>query len=151
MGRVPDTFAGRKITYRTPHTLATLVTIASGTKGVTATLTHNSDKPFEIHRFTPRVFTAGSAPATRALYTIGMDLLDISRNQPLTMGSPLIATLLKGTVEATWEWGEPYYLERTEGFQATLNSYAAPGTVVSLELALQGELLILGAASDRRG
>lgn len=166
MGRLPDSFAGRKITFRVPFTIPGELILAgsvSGQQFPDATFLHNMDKPFEIHRMIPRITgldTNGvvvvTQPDQQTLQSlVRLRIIDFSKNEQLTKASTLMKLFTKGTSEQTWEWAEPYTLVRSEGLQVLVDTQAIPAfspTVTSLriELAFQGFLIVVAPPSEAR-
>ncbi len=155
MGRLPESFGGRQITYRIPHVITVFAQARFGQQGIVLNLEHNIDKPFEIHRLIPLAFLHGTPTNENASYEITLSLLDVTRDQPLIRGQTPIASLRRGLSIKTWEWGEPLYLERSEAFQATLGSiqdtFNPAGALNDVYLTLEGFLIITSPATDRRG
>jgi hypothetical protein len=137
MGRLPDTFAGKKIYYRQPYEVAGDIGVTTGLLNQLfpdATFQNATDKPFEIHRVIPYVVAldAGGLPILaqpdqgllQAL--IRLYITDLAKDAPLTKVPTLVSSLVKGSSERTWEWAEPYYLAKSEQFQVTINTQAFP-------------------------
>lgn len=169
MGRLPDSWAGRKITMRIPYEMPGELTLTSNQSGVQfpdATFLHNVDKPFEVHRAKPiiSVLDANNAPL---LATQGQDLLqqfvrirlnDLGKNELMTKSATLAALIPKGSAEATWEWAEPYTIVRSESFQVIAdcldltNLIAGVAGAAKLRLGwmFQGFLLVVAPPSESR-
>jgi hypothetical protein len=176
MGRLPSQWAGRDITMRIPYVMPGELIMTGSQSGVQypdSAFTNNVDMPFECHRMIPRV--VGLDDANIALPTQPpQDLLqelvrarvnDFGKNVIMTKNPTLLNLLTKGSDERTWEWAEPYYLVRSEGFQVVLDTLAlpvwdgnqipvAPPTkpLVSLriEVSFQGYLCVVAAPSNTR-
>jgi hypothetical protein len=167
MGRLPDTWAGRKITMRVPYEMAgevTLVSLQAGLQFPDATFQHNVDKPFEVHRAKPFIIAldANSLPVNpqptqetlQALLRVRIS--DLGKNELITKTPTLIGLIVKGTAEATWEWAEPYTIVRSESFQVvvdalSLANFAGDGiTKLVLGWAFQGFLLVVAPPSESR-
>lgn len=166
MGRLPSEFAGRKITFRVPYHIAGELTVAASAVGIQfpeATFLHNTDKPFEIHRVIPRLTALDvngvvlvAQPADMMLERLTrLRLFDFSKNEGLTKTTSLVHSLVKGTSERTWEWAEPFYLVRSEGFQVTVDNLAAPAFVAGyvstrVEVSFQGFEVVVAPPSQQR-
>lgn len=168
MGRLPETFAGspgaaQRITFRTPYIMSAEISLASSTSGAQFApdvFTHSTDRPFEIHRLIPRAYTFDSTPAIIVpqpaiellLGCITTRIFDFGKTQNLNKASTTLGGLVKGTSELTWEFAEPYYLVKDEGLIISLDSAVYPfaADTVKIEIALEGFLLTLAPASDRR-
>jgi hypothetical protein len=106
----------------------------SGVQFPDATYTNNVDMPFECHRMIPRVTGLDSTNNVQPvqmsdsvlLQLIRLQIADFGKNVNLLKSPALIDSLVKGTSERTWEWADPYYLVRSEGFQVVANSQAVP-------------------------
>lgn len=165
MGRLPDQWAGRKITMRVPYEMAgeiSLTSLQTGIQFPDATFMHNVDKPFEVHRCKPLItaLDAGGIPiAAQPDQTILQMLMrvrisDLGKNELITKSPTLVGLLAKGSAEATWEWAEPYTIVRSESFQVVVDalSLANFGAITSLRLAwmFQGFLLVIAPPSESR-
>ena len=166
MGRLPDEWAGRKITMRVPFEFAGELTLAGSTSGQQfpdATFLHNIDKPFEIHRMIPRITgvdangaVVATQPDQQLLQSlVRLRITDLSKNENLTKSSTLMKLFTKGTSEQTWEWASPYYLVRSESFQILVDTQAIPTfnpTIAQLriEIAFQGFLVVVAPPSESR-
>lgn len=146
MGRLPDSFGGRPITYRIPYSMEAQATVLFGQKGVTLRMAHNVDKPFEIHRLIPRPVAVDDTLSNRAYYEIAMTVLDVTRDQPFMPQPVQLGALVKGDQEKTWEWADPFYLEQSEAMQFTLDSlqttFTPGGQAYVIELALVGYMIV---------
>lgn len=166
MGRLPDTFAGRRITFRIPYVMSAELTLLQGDTGLQfpeASFLINSDKPFEIHRCVPRMtgLTATAVvmtaqPAAGLLERLTrIRIYDFSKNENLTKNAQLLSTLVKAD-EMTWEWTEPYTLVRSEGFQVSADNLATAAVVGGtydrsrLELSFEGFLIVVAPPSEKR-
>ena len=167
MGRLPDSWAGRKITMRIPYEMAgelSLTTLQAGVQFPDATFLHNVDKPFEVHRVKPFItaLDAGSLPVASQpaqqtlLALVRARVADLGKNELMTKAPTLLALLTKGDAEQTWEWAEPYTIVRSESFQVVLDAlslanFAGAGiTRLSVGIAFQGFLLVVAPASESR-
>jgi hypothetical protein len=165
MGRLPEYWAGRKITMRVPYEMAAEVTLTTGQSGVQfadAAFLHNVDKPFEIHRCKPfitQLDAQGDVMEPQITQETLQSLLrvkitDLGINEPLTKSPTLIPLLTKGSAEQTWEWAEPRTIVRSENFQITVDAlgFTEFENVVSLRLAwgFQGFLLVVAPPSESR-
>jgi len=176
MGRLPTEWAGRVITMRIPYEMAgelIMGTSQSGTQYPDAVFMNNVDMPFECHRVIPRITALDAAnnvlpnqPSQDLLQSlIRCRVNDFGKNVIMTKNPTLMNLLTKGSSERTWEWAEPYYLTRSEGFQVVLDSLAfftwdgaqLPDTppllpLVSLrvEWAFQGFLVVVAPPSNSR-
>jgi len=164
MGRLPDTFAGQRISpMRPPFVMSGSLTMPSAT-GPTqfpaSTFMVTEDKPFEIHRMIPRVIAldASSNPAEGVaedlmLRLISVQVLDLGKNQEFTKQAVPLHDLIKGTTERTWEWAEPYYLRKGENFIINLTSATYPAVLAGLSIRVQisfgGFLVVVAPPSDR--
>jgi len=167
MGRLPDYWAGRKITFRIPYAMPGELILTSGQVGQQypdATYTHNVDKPFEIHRIKPVIQALDNLGNPIPLGIDQVELLsfvraritDLGKQEVITKAPTMLSTLVKGSAETTWEWAEPYTIVRAESFQIVLDALSfanlAEENVDSLRVAitLQGFLLVVAAPSESR-
>jgi hypothetical protein len=165
MGRLPDQWAGKRITMRVPYEMDGELTLTSGQSGVQfpdATFMNNVDKPFEIHRLIPRITAVDENDAPLATQP-SQDLLaelvrvlitDIGKNSPMTKSPTLINLLTKGSSERTWEWADPYYLIRSESIQIVCDALVYPTiqglAALRIEFAFQGYLVVVAPPSEAR-
>lgn len=175
MGRLPAEWANRQITMRVPYTMAgeLILTANQSLQFNDALFTNNVDMPFEAHRMLPRVTAldnANNALANQPNQDLLQSLVrlrinDFGKNTILTKNPTLISLLTKGSSERTWEWAEPYYLVRSEGFQVVGDSLAyfpwdgaqipqdppvVPLVSLRIEVAFQGFLCVVAPASNVR-
>ena len=168
MGRLPDQWAGRKITARTPYEFAAEVPLISAQVGQQypeASFLHNVDKPFEIHRLKPFCVALDDngdvLPALPAAFSqddlqslVRVAIADNGKNTKMTKSPTLLPLLVKGTAERTWEWAEPYTITRSEGFQVVLDATAFTNfaNLVTLNVGwiFEGFLLVVAPASESR-
>lgn len=176
MGRLPATWADRVITMRIPYTLPGEIIMTgsqSGTQFPDSAFTNNVDMPFECHRMLPRVTALndeGVVLATQPSQDILQSLVrlrvhDFGKNVIMTKSPALMSLLVKGSSERTWEWAEPYYLVRSEGFQVVVDTLAFPVfdgnqipvtpvtnplTSLRIEVAFQGFLCVVAPPSNSR-
>jgi hypothetical protein len=176
MGRLPSQWAGRDITMRIPYNLPGELILAGNASGVQfpdTQFTNNVDMPFEAHRMVPRVVgldAANNALATQPPQDLLQELVrvrinDFGKNVIMTKNPAFLNVLTKGSSERTWEWAEPYYLVRSEGFQVVCDSLTIfpwdgnqipvfPATVplisLRVEIDFQGFLCVVEAPSNTR-
>lgn len=176
MGRLPADWAGRVITMRVPYTMAgeiILTTNQSGVQFPDAVFTNNVDMPFECHRMIPRVTALDSSnnvqpnqPSQETLLElVRARVNDFGKNVMMTKNPTLLNTLIKGSSERTWEWAEPYYLVRSEGFQVVCDSLTLPVwdgaqiptdppvnllSSIRVEVSFQGFLIVVAPPSNTR-
>ena len=165
MGRLPETFAGRRIAFRVPFTMPGTMVIGSSAGPVqfpTATFMQTEDKPFEIHRVIPRLSNVNTAiPESTLMRMVSIRMEDLGKEQFLTKqplaGQPQdiqIINIVKGDVEKTWEWPDPYYLRKNENIIVSLQSIPYPteveGVGIQVEIVLEGFLIVIAPPSDRR-
>lgn len=174
MGRLPSHWAQRKITYRIPYAMYGRVILTDAAAGANPAgisfpdpaFRHNVDKPFEIHRAIPRAFrvngdnlyTGASGNGITDQFLISLRIKEMTRDQDLTSGpSPAVQlpmiNVIKGDEEDTWEWAEPFVIERAGGFFVTAEIANTGGGALSssVQLAFEGFLLIVAPATDFRG
>jgi len=177
MGRLPSQWAGRDITMRIPYEMAGELILSASNSGVQypdAVFTNNVDMPFEAHRVIPRV-TALNATSIVVPNQPSQDLLqslircrinDFGKNVIMTKNPTIMNLLTKGSSERTWEFAEPYYLVRSEGFQVVLDTLAFPAiwdgaqivtspatnpiTNLRVEFGFQGFLCVVAPPSNTR-
>lgn len=166
MGRLPEYWAGRKITMRIPYEMASekiVGSLQSGQQFADAAFLHNVDKPLEVHRCKPWVTAldgAGLPIAAQPSQEILQSLLrvritDLGKGEVMTKAPTLIALLTKGNAEQTWEWAEPYTIVRSEQFQVvvdvlSLANFVATFSQLSLGWMFQGFLLVVAPPSESR-
>lgn len=137
MGRLPSQWAGRDITMRIPYAMEGELILTTGQTGIqfnTALFTNNVDMPFECHRLIPRIAgldSSGNVQPTQIDQGVlgeyfRLRLADFGKSILLLKNPALIDSLTKGSSERTWEWADPYYLIRSEGFQATIDALTFP-------------------------
>ncbi|MGH7176520.1 MAG: hypothetical protein ACREJC_03980 [Tepidisphaeraceae bacterium] len=145
----------------------------SGTQFADVTFTNNIDMPFEAHRMIPRIVgldDANNMLATQPSQEQLQELVrarinDFGKNVIMTKNPAFFNTLVKGSSERTWEWADPYYLIRSEGFQVVCDTVTlpvfdgnqipvAPPTVplvsLRIEVTFQGFLLQVAPPSNTR-
>lgn len=170
MGRLPDYFAQRRITYREPYAMEArlrLTTGATGQQYPEAAFMHATDKPFEVHRMIPRLrpLNANNNPVDEDV-TRSNDYLmamvrarfnDLGKTIEMTKAATPLRSLVKGTAEQTWEFAEPAYLAKGESYQIELNADTFPGgfaddaiTQIEVSICFEGFQLIVAPASDNR-
>lgn len=167
MGRLADTWAGKKITQRIPYMMpGELTGILSATTGrpfPDGTFTHNVDMPFEVHRLKPWVTGLDGAGVAVITQPDQLLLLDMVKAQIDRIGGTIkwtkVATrliqMVKGTAELTWELADPDTIVRQEGYQIsvdvdTIPAFAVPISSLRIEIAFQGFLLQVAPPSEKR-
>lgn len=165
MGRLPEYWAGRKITMRIPYEMPgeiTLTSLETGVQFPDATFLHNVDKPFEIHRCKPVIqqLDNNSLPVAAQLTQevllslVRVRVSDLGKNELLTKAATLCSLLVKGSAEQTWEWAEPYTIVRSENMQIVADALSianiAGTSSLRLAWAFQGFLLVVAPASESR-
>jgi len=154
MGRLPDNFAGRPITARIPYIMGASQALTSAQPQFTflsSLFTHASDRPFEIHRVLFRGLPESFDDLILTLANV--QIFDFTRNQNLLKVPTPPANLVIGSTISAWEWAQPYYLTRAEGFSVTLDAVPFPPAITSItiQVAFQGFLVNDAPATDRRG
>ncbi len=165
MGRLPEYWAGRKITMRIPYEMAgelSLTTLQTGIQFPDATFLHNVDKPFEIHRGKPFVQALDNegAPIEEPpnqevlLGLIRARITDLGKNEVMTKSPTMLALLSKGSAEQTGEWAEPYTIVRSESMQLVadcldIGNFSAI-TTLRFAWTFQGFLLVVAPPSESR-
>lgn len=151
MGRLPETYNGRKIQKRIPYTMFAEVAIAVSTNGTAfsdSSFLHTVDKPLEIHRVAIHATAVdGSDIPTTAMtpntQTFGrVDIRDTSANERLTKSVTRVENLVDNNTKF-WEWDDPYTIEFQQGFTITGDNQNA-GTRMRIQIAFHGFLLKLG-------
>jgi hypothetical protein len=146
----------------------------SGVQFPDSAFTNNVDMPFECHRVIPRVAGLDSAnnvqpnqlPQDTLQELLRLRINDFGKNVIMTKSPTLMNLLTKGNNERTWEWAEPYYLVRSEGFQvvidtltlptwdgqqcACLDNTPSPLTNLRVEVAFHGFLCVVAPPSNTR-
>lgn len=170
MGRLPDQFAGRVITYREPFAMEARIRMASAVPNLQypeAAFMHATDKPFEIHRLIPRCLCldVNNNPVDEDVqrsnpYLMSLILAtinDLGKTMEQTNAATPLNSLVKGTSEQTWEFAQPFYLAKGESLRIALTSRTFPAgfaddaiTQIEVSLCYEGFELILGPASDNR-
>lgn len=166
MGLLPDSWAGRKITQRTPYNMAGELTLTGAQTGMPfpeATFTQNIDQPFEVHRMKPGVTGLNGGGNVVAVQPDQRTLLALVRLKidrvggviTLTKAPTLASSLVKGSAELTWEFGYPDTIVRQEGYEVNVTTlatpvFADPITSLRIEVIFQGYLLQLGPPSEQR-
>lgn len=176
MGRIPSTWGDRLITRRIPYSMAGELIIAGNTSFQfnDALFTNNIDMPLELHRMVPRVTALDAAnnvlanqPSQEVLQSLARArIIDTGKaNGNMTKNPTLLNLLTKGSAERTWEWAEPYYLIRSEGFQVSIDTLAyfawdgaqipqdppvVPLVSLRIEIEFQGFLCVVAPASNTR-
>lgn len=168
MGRLPSNFAGRIITARQPMVFAGEVSLTSAQLGIPfpeATFLNNTDRPFEAHRMIPFLIALdnnGVSLNPQPDQDLMMGLLrtlirDLGKTTQLMKSSTMIRSLVKGSSERTWEWADPYYLAKSEQFDATNDALTFPanGAIANLNalklcMAFEGFFITIGPPADNR-
>ena len=165
MGRLPDSWAGRKITMRIPYEMPGELPLTSNQPGQQfpdATFLHNVDKPFEVHRAKPFITALDSngnvinpQPDQVTLQAlVRVRISDLGKNELMTKSPIVVALIPKGTSEQTWEWAEPYTIVRAESFQLVADALAFTNFegLVTLRFAwkFEGFLLVIAPPSESR-
>lgn len=170
MGRLPDTFAGKKITQRTPYEMTGELIVAPSTANAPfpgGTFLLNIDTPFEVHRVKPWIVgvssAVGATPVVVATQPPQEMLASLMRINIARIGgtikwmktSTLVAALPKGTSEWTWELAEPDTIVRQEGYEVSVESLAMPVfspvlTNLWITVKFEGFQLQLGPPSEQR-
>lgn len=169
MGRLPDQFAGRVITYREPYAMEGVAIVQSAQSGFQfppGTFTHASDKPFEVHRMIPRIFGLTSDnilvdcdEQCTLDYYLGLVRIrfnDLGKTMELQQSSTYLASLVKGSSENTWEFAQPMYMAKGELVAVYLDVDTFPNgfddLIASLRvhITFEGFQLIVAPPSDNR-
>lgn len=170
MGRLPDQFAGRVITYREPFAMEGVAILDSAQVGFQfpeGTFTHASDKPFEIHRMIPRVIGTDdddipvdcTDQCSQDFYFnfIKLRINDLGKTMEMTKSSTYLASLVKGSSETTWEFAQPAYMAKGELYQVMLDADTFPTSFsetgidgLRVHITFEGFQLITSPASDNR-
>jgi len=163
MGRLPDSFAGQRITLRSPYVMSAVTQIATSASGIQVppdVFTHSTDQPFEIHRLVLRAYSIDAAakiilpqPSLELLFScIQIRVQDYGKTQEFSKSSTPMANIIKSPAEIAWEWAEPYTLIKDSGLIVTLDSLVYPFTndTVRVSLAFIGNLITLAPASEQR-
>lgn len=157
MGRLPTHYNGKRIVNRIPYTMYSTAFLYRSALGVGLgdnfpfiDFFHDDDKPFEIHRMLPSAIDLTSAvehpvtingtQLTQTEYLLGADLLlrDDTKNVNLTKDFSNLAAMVRGELDRSWEWEDPYYLKRGEGLQASVRESAyTPAFTVLDHVAIQ--------------
>lgn len=160
MGRTPDTYRNRKITARHPYTVQSRTDAISAQQVVTfpsGSFLYDGDGVVEIHRMVPRVFSVDeNGDVLLDLGAAGLALVDVmirctAHDNEMTKRATPLAILTLGSEELTWEWPEPIYLQKDQGFVVTANivdlsQLYATAPLLRIALAFQGNHLVFGAA-----
>lgn len=165
MGRLPATFADRPIYNRVPYAMYGELEILSNqinTVFPSATFENNTDKPFEVHRVIPR-FLALDAEGIPLpvqpdqdllgnLVKVTIDLLGFEQKMLKQPTRPV--SLVKGTAERTWEWADPHYLNRANGFTVGVQGMVFPAiddlNSILVEITFEGFLCVIHPPSNNR-
>ncbi len=165
MGRLPATWAGRIINQRVPYELYGEIALTSAAQGLQfpdATFMNSVDKPFEVHRMIPRVYSRDSSrvllspQSAQSLLSalVKLRISDLGLNQDITKAPSRIDTLTKGDSERTWEFADPHYLTRANLLQLVLEADTYPSISNLSDLLVcicfQGFLLVVAPPSENR-
>ena len=157
MGRTPDTYRNQKITGRLSYDIQSRVNAETNQQEVSfpsGSFLYEGQGVFEVHRLIPRVFSINAnGDILEDLGADGLALVDVmirgtNREQEMTKRATPLICLTLGSAERTWEWPEPYYLDKTEGFVVTFNvadlsQFYAPEDVPLLRVSLSFQGFIL--------
>lgn len=165
MGRLPSTWADRPILDRDPYEFYGELTLGSSqpnTAFPSATFQCTVDKPFEVHRMIPRVY-AYDAEGIILPTQPDQDLLagivkitikDLGLEQLMTKVATRIGALTKGSSERSWEWADPHYLTRSNGFEVTAQTVAFPDiedlSTLVLAISFEGFLCVVAPPTNNR-
>ncbi len=176
MGRLPSQWGGRDITMRIPYSMPGELILTGNQSGVQfpdVTFTNNIDMPFEGHRMIPRVVALDDAnnalsnqPSQELLQNlVRARINDFGKNVIMVKNPAFFDALVKGSSERTWEWADPYYLIRSEGFQVICDTTTlivwdgnqipqdppdVPLVSLRIEVTFQGFLLQVAPPSNTR-
>lgn len=174
MGRLPATFGvgpdgtPQNIKFRVPYNMDANIILTSAQTGIPypdAAFQHSISMPFEIHRVLARIVALDSSsvqvtpqPAMDELLSLfQLTLYDTGKNQNLQRNAAFLIDLMKGSSERSWEWAEPYYLVKQEGFQAKLDAQTFPATFIDaspnmrVQLCFEGFLIVIAPPTANRG
>lgn len=179
MGRLPDYFAGKPISFRIPFTITGELIVLNGTTGLSfppETFRHNIDKPIEIHRMIIRLdpFDNADPPEILPLPFVGaivdqqsilekyirLKAADDSKNEKIFKFAQLVEGIHPKNTRV-WEWEDPYTLVRSEGFSVEVDSILDDYTVtvgnvtltvgnVRVVVTFEGFLIVIAPASETR-
>lgn len=151
MGRLKDTYNGRKIEKRIPYTMHADLNMAVSTSGnsfADSAFMHTVDKPFEVHRVSVHATAVDSSNVpTTALTTPNnqtfcrVDIQDTAGNERMTKSAQRVETLVNDQTKL-WEWDDPYTIEYQQGFTVTGDNQNA-STRFRIEMTFHGYLLKL--------
>ena len=176
MGRLPSTWGDRMITMRIPYNMPGELILAANKSAQfnTALFTNNIDMPLELHRMIPRCTAlddANNALANQPDQDLLQSLARLAvqdtgkANGNMTKNPTLMNLLTKGSAERTWEWADPYYLIRSEGFQVAVDTLpffswdgaqipaaqpVKPFVSLRIEIEFQGFLCVVAPPSNTR-
>lgn len=136
MGRLPLQYAGKDITMRYPFVMPGELLVSASTNTIfdQNTFIHNIDTPFEIHRMivkltavddseTPVIFEPQPTTLDRR---IRLNIENLSAVNVKLNKAPALPRLLMKENEMTWEWEDPYTIQRSNGFLINVDSLAFP-------------------------
>lgn len=167
MGRLPATYADRPIGDRIPYTFSgELVLGASATlQFPEGTFSNSTDKPFEIHRVIPRVaaldeneILLNPQPDWELLANlVRLSFESSSRTDRLSKQATLIANLVKGSSERSWEFADPYTLPKSDSITVVAQTLAFPANdpianldVLRVQVTFQGFQVVIAPAMGNR-
>jgi len=181
VGRLPLQYAGKDITMRYPFVMPGELLVDPNSSGVLFdqnTFIHNIDTPFEIHRMIVKL-TAVDSSATPVIFEpqpttldrrIRLTVENLSAVNVKLNKAPALPRLLMKENELTWEWEDPYTIQRSNGFLVSVDagafpSYCIPSCVTSpgvpnevqvtvnrvrVEISFQGFNIIINPPTDDR-
>lgn len=165
MGRLPTHFAGLEIKQRIPYHMygeTSLIASQTGFEMDSTPFTNTVAKPFEVHRFIPRVVAIGDASlpvdpqSDQSLLQslVRANIQNVGLNEQITKVSTPLDSLVKGSTERTWEWADPSTLPTSYSFRVTLDTLAFPAAAdydtLKIGISFQGYLLVTAPPSEAR-
>jgi hypothetical protein len=164
MGRLPAVWADRPILDRYPYEFPGEIQLVSSQPAIQfpqAVYQNGIDKPFEVHRMIPRVMAYDSEdmlllvqPDQEYLQAlIKIEILDVGLDTMLTKAPTRLNALTKGSSERTWEWTDPHYLVRSNGFTVTAQAEAFDTGEIDhlvLTIVFEGFMCIVAPPSNNR-
>ncbi len=165
MGRLPAVWADRAILDRYPYEFPGEIIIQDAQPSIqipNAVFQNGTDKPFEVHRMIPRVMAYDSSNVLLAtqpdqemlLALLKIEIEDTGLNQALTKAPTRLNALVKGSSERTWEWADPHYLVRSNGFTVTVEGETFPDIDdldhLVLAIVFEGFMCIVAPPSNNR-
>lgn len=171
MGRLPDSFAGKKITQRIPYEMTGELVVAPSTSNAPfpgGPFLLNVDMPFEVHRVKTWIVGVSNAVSASAIAVVAtqppqevlsslvrMNIARIGGTIKWMKTSTLVAAMPKGTSEWTWELADPDTIVRQEGYEVSIETLAMPVfdpvlTNFWVIVKFEGFQLQLGPPSEQR-